>query len=134
MEVEAIILPETANSKATIINKNGVYSQNTNNKLPGLSLTIANNPNIENLHFNNNVVGESLINIEEENFQQTLSNDNNQIGSRNKLGKPLIPNLRLGNNSGNSNQEGILKINFDLQYKELGEQRISSGKLIFNIY
>ena len=134
MEVETLILPGTGNSRAAIINNNGVYPQNYNNKLPELSLTIANNPNIENPHSNNNGMGESLINIEEENFQQTLLNDNNQISSRNKLGKPLIPNLRLGNNSGNSNQEGILKINFDLQHKELGEQKISSGKLIFNIY
>ena len=84
-------------------------------------------------HNDNNSIMYILNNIEDENFQKTLSHDNNQIGSKSKLGKPLIPSLRLGNKGNNlgknGSQEGILKINFDLQHKELSEQRRTSGKL-----
>ena len=128
-----IIQPESTNFGVVPINNNGINNQSFNNKLPGLSLSIVNNPNIENPYFSSNGVGTSRNNVEDENFQRTLSHDNNQIGSKSKLGKPLIPSLKLGNKGNNlgknGSHEGILKINFDLQHKELSEQRRISGKL-----
>ena len=135
-----IALIESTTYSAPMIKNN---PQNTLHKFPGLSLSIANNTNIDNPYlreegnFNRNL---NPNNIGEENPQpqRTLSGDNNQTNSRNKLAKPLIPSLRLGNKgnnigkSNNGNQEEMLKINFDLQHKEFNEQRniaaVAAGK------
>ena len=126
---EDITLMESINNGAPMLQKHLITPQTINHKLPGLSLSIANNTNMENPYFNSHGMGVSLNNVGDEDIQQFISSDNNQTNSRNKLVKPLIPSLRLGNKGNdNLNKEGILKINFDLQHKELNEQKNIPGR------